>query len=91
MSETTREMLDTLGRVLLRCWILGFVLQVITFGGVLLMREVVYDLYATLFGLSNFESGMVIVGYLALLKLCVLVFFLIPWLAIRLVLKTTKD
>ncbi len=90
MSETTREMFDTLGRVLLRCWIFGFVLQLVSFGGVLLMGSVVYDLYGSLFGMTKFESDMIIVGYLAVIKLCVLVFFFIPWLAIRLVLKTPK-
>ena len=90
MSEATREVFDTLAKVLLRCWIFGFVLKIVSFGCVLLMRGVVYDLHATLFGLSQHDSDMIICGYLALLKLCVLVFFLIPWLAICLVLKTPK-
>ena len=90
MSETTREVLDTLGRVLLRCWIIGVVLQIVSFGGVVLMHEVIYELYTALFGLSIYDSDMIICSYLALLKLCVLVFVLIPWVAIRLVLRTSR-
>ncbi len=90
MSETTREVLDTLAKVLLRCWIAGFVLQIVSFGGVVLMHEVIYELYTALFGLSIYDSDMIICSYLALLKLCVLVFFLIPWVSIRLVLRTSR-
>ncbi len=90
MSETTREVFDTLAKVLLRCWIIGFVLQLMLMGAVLSIGETIHDFHA-MFGLLNHESDMITCGYAALLKLCVGVFFFIPWLAIRLVVKTPNN
>ena len=90
MSEATREVLNTIAKVLLRCWIVGVVLQLLTFGGVLYMGGVVHYFHETLFGLSNHESDLIIAGYLSLLKLFVGVVFFIPWLAIWLLLIQTK-
>ncbi len=91
MSETTREVFDTLAKVLLRCWIFGFVLQLVTVAAVLLMGETLHNMHGAMFGLSNHDSDMITVGYLSLLKLCVAVFFFIPWLSIWLVLKKTDS
>ena len=91
MSEATREILDTVSKVLLRCWIIGIVLQWITLGAVLLMGDVIHAWHGALYGLSIHESGMITAGYLAGLKGCVAVFFFIPWLSIWLVLKKTKS
>lgn len=87
MTDANREVLETVGRVLMRCWIAGFVLQLITFGAVLGMSEVVHDMHAML-GLTNHESDLIVVAYTALLKLFVAVFFFIPWLAIVVLLRT---
>ncbi len=91
MSEATREVLDTVAKVLLRCWIIGILLQWISLGGVLLMGDVIHSWHSALYGLSQPESAMITAGYLAGLKLCVAVFFFIPWLSIWLVLKKTKN
>ena len=90
MTETTREVFDTLAKVLLRCWIFGAVLQFMTFGAVLLMGETVHNMHA-MFGLSIRDSDMISSGYMALIKLFVAVFFFIPWLAIWLVMKKTDS
>ena len=85
MSETTREVLTTLNKVLLRCWILWAVLQLITFGAVLTIRDMVHYFHA-MFGLSIHDSDLITAGYLGMLKLLG-AFFFVPWLAIWLVLK----
>ena len=90
MSEATREVFHTLAKVLLRCWIIGLVLQLMLMGAVLSIGETIHNFHA-MFGLSNHESDIVTCGYAALLKLCVGVFSFVPWLAIWLVLKTTND
>ena len=90
MSEATRELFDTLAKMLLRCWIIGLILQLMLIGGVLSMGEMIHNWHG-MFGLSNHEADMNTAGYAALLKLCVGVFFFVPWLAIRLVFKTPKD
>ena len=88
MSDATREWFDTLAKVLLRCWIFGFVLLLIWLGA--LLSGAVYKLHGPLMGLSNDELEVIHYCGIALLKLVVLVFFFIPWLAIRLVLRQAQ-
>ena len=90
MTESTKEVLDIVSKVLLWCWILGFALQFVTFAGVAVVGEFIYDIYESWFGLSHHDANMIIVSYGALLKLLVSVFLFIPWLAILVVLKRTK-
>ncbi len=90
MSDATRDFFDTLAKVLLRCWIFGFVLLFLWLAAVLVMGETIHTLHGPLFGLSNHELDVIFYGGMGLLKLCVLVFFFMPWLAIRLVLRKAK-
>ena len=88
MNDSTRDFFDTLAKVLLRCWIIGVVMQLMLMGAVLGLAETIHHFHAV-FGLSNHEWDMITCAYSALLKLCTGVFFFIPWLAIWLVLKKT--
>jgi hypothetical protein len=90
MSDSTRDFFDTLAKVLLRCWIFGFVLLFIWLGAVLLMGETIHKLHGPMFGLSNHELDVIFYCWMGSLKLCMLVFFFIPWLAIRLMLRKAK-
>ena len=86
MTDSTRDLLEALGRVLLRCWIFGFVLLFIWLGALLLMRDVIHDLHGPMFGLTKHELDVIFYCGMGLLKLYVLAFFFVPWLAIKLVL-----
>ena len=90
MSETTREFFDTLAKVLLRCWIIGFALGLFSFVVFMLTGEIIDEIHGRMFGLSPHELDLIIYCGMGLLKLCLLVFFLIPWLAIKLVLRKEK-
>ncbi len=85
MTDPTRELLNTLASILLRCWILGFILLLIWFAATQLMGELIFNLHGPLFGLSKHELSLVFYCGMGLLKLCVLTFFLIPWVSIKLV------
>jgi hypothetical protein len=87
MTDSTRDTLDTLARVLLRCWILGFVLLFISLGAILLMGETIHKLHGSMFGLSAHELDVIFYCWMGLLKIAVLTFFFIPWLSIKMVLK----
>ena len=89
-SKQTTEFFDVLAKVLLRCWIFGFVVIYAWFGLVVLAKAPFYGLLGGLFGLSNHELDLTNYCGIALLKLLVIVFFLLPWLAIRLVLRGRK-
>jgi hypothetical protein len=87
MLDSTRDFFDTLSKVLLRCWLFGFVLLFIWLVVVLLMGETIHQLHAPMFGLSGHELDVIFYSGMGLLKLLVLVFFFVPWLSIRLVLR----
>ena len=87
MTDQTKNVLIAVASVLLRCWIFGFVLLFIWFGAVLLMGGVIYKLHGPMFGLSTHELDVIFYCGMGLLKLCVLTFFFIPWLAIKHVLR----
>lgn len=86
MSEATRDWFDTLNKVLLRCWVLGTLVLVITSAGIMGSSEMVHYFHG-LFGLTAHESDLLSAAYAAVIKASVAVFFFVPWLAIRLVLK----
>lgn len=87
MLESTRDLFGTLARVLLRCWLFGYVLLFIWLAVVLLMGDTIHKLHAPMFGLTGHELDLIFYCGMGLLKLLVLVFFFVPWLSIRLVLR----
>ena len=84
------QLLEALAKVLLRCTIFGFALLLVWFGVYMLADELVYRLHGGMFGLSKHEVDVIFYCGMVLVKLIVLLFFLAPWLAIRLVLGKTK-
>ena len=87
MSDSTRELFETTKDVLLRCWMFGFVLLVISLGATLLTGNLIHDLHGSMFGLTKHELDLVFYCLMGILKLIVIACFFIPWLSIKLVLK----
>ena len=86
MMESHKQVLETINRILLRCWILGFVLLFISLGATL-MGETIHSLHGSMFGLSVHELDVIFYCWMGLLKIVVLSFFFIPWLSIKMVLR----
>lgn len=86
----TTDFFDTLAKVLLRCGVLGYVLLLLSVGLLLIAGDPIYRLNGNLFGLSKHELELIIYECIVLMKVIVLLFFWIPWLAIRLVLRKAK-
>ena len=89
-SEQNVELFNTLAKMLLRCWLFGFVLLLIWLGVILFASDLIHRLHGEMFGLSKHELDLIFYCGLGLLKILVLVFFFFPWLAIRLVLRGEK-
>ena len=88
MSPTEiNDLLDAVARVLLRCWIFGFVLLLFWFGAHMLGGDLMYQVHGDMFDLSLHEMHVIHYCGMGLVKLVVGCFFLIPWVAIRMVLK----
>ena len=81
------DFFDVLAKVLLRCGIFGYLLLLLTFGVYMLAGETIYQLNGNLFSLSKHELDLIVYGFIVLTKFVVILFFLIPWLAIRLLLR----
>ena len=90
MQETTRNAFEALDKILLRCWIFGSVLLVFWLVAAMAMSDIIHKLHGPMFGITMHEFDVIFYGALGMLKLFVLVFFFIPWLSIRLILKKTK-
>jgi hypothetical protein len=85
MTDSTRDAFDTLAKILLRCWISGFVLLCVWFGA--FASHLIYKLHGPMMGLSIHELDVFHYCAMAFFKLLVLALFFIPWLSIKLVLR----
>lgn len=90
MNESTRELFDTLAKVLIRCWFFGVLLLLFSFVMFMLTGDIIDEVHGGMFGLSLHELDLIIYCGMALHKLFLNVFFLFPWLAIRLVLRAAQ-
>jgi hypothetical protein len=86
-SKDVTELFDTLARVLLRCFVLGYSLLLLWVAVYLLAGSVMYGPAGRLFGLTSHEVDVIQYGGIAAVKCVVLLFFLFPYVAIRLVLR----
>lgn len=89
-SNQTSELLEAVARVLLRCFLMGLVLLLAWFGVLMVPGDVVYRVHGELFGLSPHEVNVIHYCGMAFVKMCVLLFFLFPFIAIRLVVGKRK-
>jgi hypothetical protein len=87
-SKNVNELFDTLARVLLRCFVLGYLLLLLWFGAYVVAGDaMIYGLAGKLFGLTPHEVDLIHYGGMVFVKCVVILFFLFPYLAIRLVLR----
>ena len=85
--EDIAAWLDAIARVLLRCFVLGYVLLLVWVGVYLLAGDWLYRLNAALFGVTKQEMNLLHLVGITFVKCCVLLFFLFPYVAIRLVVR----
>ena len=85
-STEVNELLDTLAKVLLRCFVLGLALLLLWFVAYLLASDLMYR-QGKLFDLTPHEINVINYCGMAFVKVCILLFFLFPYIAIRLVLR----
>ncbi len=91
MTDSTRDFFDTLARILLRCWIIASALLLFSFVVFMLTGEMIHEIHGKMFGLTPHELDLIMYCGLGFFKLFVLIFFLFPWIAIRMVLKKANS
>jgi len=86
-SNHVDELLDALGRVLLRSFLLGYALLLLWAAIYLAAGTILYGPAHKLFGLTSHEVDLIQYCGIGFVKCLLLVFFLFPYVAIRLVLR----
>ncbi len=85
-SAEINELLDTIAKVLMRCFVLGVLFLLLWFVAYLVASDAIYR-QGKMFELTPHEINIIFYCGMGLVKGCVLLFFLFPWMAIRLVLR----
>jgi hypothetical protein len=83
------EAMDTFSQILWRCAVIGYVFVLIWFGVFYFGSELIYR-QGQWFGLTPHECALVAYCGMGFTKVVVLVFFLAPFIAIRLVLRKRR-
>ena len=86
-SKNVDELFDTLAKILLRCFVLGYFLLLLWFVVYLCGGDVIYDIGGKPFSLTPHEWDMTNYCGMTIVKGVVVLFFLCPYVAIRLVLR----
>jgi len=88
--KETNDLLEAVAKVLLRCFFLGCLLLLLWFGAYVLAGDLIYKINGPLFGLSQHEMNLMHFYGIVFVKCFVLLFFLIPYISIRLVLRKSQ-
>ena len=92
MPERTQtdDLLEVVAKILLRCWIFGVILLLFRWGAITFAGDLVLGVHGDMFYLTRPQLNVIHYCGMMLTKLVVGLFFFIPWVAIRLVLKKRK-
>ena len=82
--------LDPLAKVLLRCFIFGFLLLLVWFAFFVFADDFLVSVHGRSFGLTRHEMAIIHYCGMAFVKLSVLLYFLFPYIAIRHVLRKQR-
>ncbi len=83
----TTDLLEAIAKILLRCWVLGFIVLLFWWGAITLAGDVVLGVHGDMFDLTRPQLNVIHYCGILLTKLVVGLFFFIPWVSIRMVLK----
>ena len=79
--------LDVVAEILLRCFLFSLALLIVWFVSYVAGGDWIYSIHSKSFDLSKHEFAMMNYYGMALVKLCAIVFFLLPYGAIKLMLR----
>jgi hypothetical protein len=90
MPDQITEWLDVVAKILLRCWIFGVIVLLFWWGAIMFAGNLTLGVHGEMFGLTRPQLNVIHYCGLMLTKLVVALFFFIPWVSIKLVLKKRK-
>ena len=86
-STDLNETLAVLAKILLRCFLLGFLFLIFWFLLYLAAADLMLTVHGGLFNLDDRDVNLLNYYGMAYFKMAIFVFFLIPYIAVRLVLR----
>ena len=89
-DESSVSFFRTMKRMLLRCWLFGFLLLLVWVGAFAFARDLIHRLHGEMFGLSAHELDLIFYCGIGLTKIIVLALFLMPWAALCMILPKAK-
>ena len=92
MSDANQmdDLLEIIAKILLRCWIFGFILLLFWWSAVTIAGDVVFGVHGDMFNLTRPQLNMIHYCGMGITKLTVSLLFFIPWISIRMVLRKRK-
>ena len=87
LTGEARGVLDAVAGVLLRCFFLLLAAQLFVWAVLFLAGDPIYGMYAFLFDISRKEYDLFMLYSLTALKVLNVVFFMVPFVAIKLMLR----
>lgn len=90
LSPADSQRLEILASILWRCFVATVIAMLFTFVVSWIGRDPIRRIYSSLCGLSGHETDLFVFGFLTFIKCLNLVFFLIPWVALRWYLRGAK-
>jgi len=90
MSDQISEWLEGVAKILLRCWIFGFIVLLFWWGAITLAGDFTLGVHGDMFDLTRPQLNVIHYCGMMLTKLVVAFLFFIPWLSIRLVLRKAR-
>jgi hypothetical protein len=91
LSEEALQIFDAIAGILLRCFIFMLIAQVFVWLVLFLAEDPLYQIYTKMFDLSKKEHDLFILYSLTFMKVLNVVFFLMPFLAIKLMLRGRNE
>ena len=88
LNSIDRQRLEVLAAILIRCFLIATIAQLFVWGVLFLGSDAVYQMQSSLLNLPIQQLPMFTAAFLTFIKCLSATFFLFPWLAIRLVLRT---
>ncbi len=83
--KTTSFTLENTAQILIRCFWIGLAFQILVFFFAVGTRDWAYEVHKQFFDISKREFDLVLYCWIALVKFILLIGFLLPYIAIRMV------
>ena len=87
MSDQTTDLLEAIAKILLRCWIFGVIVLLFWWGAITLAGDLTLGIHGDMFGLTRPHLNVIHYCGMMLTKLVVFLFFFLPWISIKMVLR----